>query len=73
VGTVAIVSIVNRRNAIMGWAVWKAFKSVGKQKVRKAAPGVEDGKPNKSLVAVVLAAAAGAAAVVLGRRSSTEC
>jgi len=65
------VSIVNRRNAVMGWAVWKVAKRVGKKKARGATPTVEDGKPNKSLVAVVLAAAAGAAAFLRGRRSES--
>jgi hypothetical protein len=63
------VGIVNRRNAAMGWAVWKIGKRVGKKKARGAAPGIEGGKPNKSLVAVVLAATAGAAAFLRGRRS----
>jgi len=66
------VGIVNRRNAAVGWAVWKIAKRVGKKKARGAAPSIEDGKPNKSLVAVVLAATAGAAAFVRGRRSETE-
>jgi hypothetical protein len=63
------VSIVNRRNAVMGWAAWNVAKRVGKKKARSAAPSVEDGKPNKSLIAVVLAAAAGAFAFLRGRRS----
>ncbi len=53
----------------MGWAVWKVAKRVGKKKAREAAPSVEDGKPNKSLVAVVVAAAAGVFAFLRGRRS----
>jgi hypothetical protein len=65
------VGIVNRRNAVMGWAVWKLGKRVGKKKVRGAAPGIDEGKPNKSLIAVVLAAAAGAAAFLRGRRSES--
>jgi hypothetical protein len=63
------VGIVNRRNAAMGWAVWTVAKRVGKKKARGAAPGIEDGKPNKSLIAVGLAAAAGAVAFLRGRRS----
>jgi hypothetical protein len=63
------VSIVNRRNAVMGWAALKVAKRVGKKKARDAAPSVEGGKPNTSLVAVVLAAAAGAFAFLRGRRS----
>jgi hypothetical protein len=63
------VGIVNRRNAVMGWAVWKIAKRAGKKKARSAAPGIQEGKPNKSLVAVVAASAAGAAAFVRGRRN----
>ena len=66
---VARVSVINRRNAVMGWAVWKIAKRVGKKKARDATPTVEGGKPNKSLIAVVLAAVAGAAAFMRGRRS----
>jgi hypothetical protein len=64
------VSLFNRRNATIGWAVWKIGKRVSKKKGRSATPGIEDGKPNKSLVAVALAATAGAAAFIRSRRSS---
>jgi hypothetical protein len=70
------VAVINRRNAVLGWTVWTVAKRVGKKKVRAAAPSVEDGKPNASLVAVALAgalaAAAGAAAFLRGRRNSDE-
>jgi hypothetical protein len=66
------VSIVNRRNAVMGWAAWKVAKVAGKKKAHDAKPTIEDGKPNKSLIAVSLAAAAGAFAFLRGRRSQTE-
>ena len=62
------VGILNRRNAVMGWAAWKVAKRVGKKKARGAAPSVARGRPNKSLVAAVLAAAAGATAFLRGRR-----
>ncbi len=48
------MSIVNRRNAVVGWGVWK----LGKRVVRRKAKG--DGPPTKSLVAVAIAGAAGA-------------
>jgi len=48
------VSIVNRRNAVVGWGVWK----LGKRVVRRKAKS--DGPPTKSLVAVAIAGAAGA-------------
>jgi hypothetical protein len=66
------VGIVNRRNAVMGWAVWKVAKRVGKKKARDVAPAVEGRKPNKSLVAVVVGAAAGALAFLRGRRSKND-
>ena len=66
------MGIVNRRNALMGWAVWNVAKRVGKSKARSAAPSVQGGKPNKSLIAVMLAAAAGAVAFLRGRRSDDD-
>ena len=55
------MSIVNRRNTVIGWAVWKVSKRAMRRKAKAAKPTVEDGRPNKSLVA---ATAAGAAATV---------
>jgi hypothetical protein len=66
------MSVINRRNAVMGWAVWSVVKRVGRRKARNAAPSVEGGKPNKSLVAVIVAATAGAFALILGRRAATD-
>ena len=66
------MGILNRRNAVVGWAVWKVAKRLGKRKVRSAAPSVEGGKPNKSLIAVAAAAAAGAAAFLRGRRGKDD-
>jgi hypothetical protein len=70
------VSIVNRRNAVLGWGVWKlgkhvlvvGSKSVAKDKAKKAAPSVEGGRPNKPLVAVSVASLAGALAFWRKRR-----
>lgn len=55
------MTIVNRRNAVLGWATWKVGKRVAKSKARGAKPSVEGGRPNASFVAVVVAGAAGAA------------
>ena len=66
------MSVINRRNAVMGWAVWNVVKRVGKRKARSATPSVEGGKPNKSLIAVILAATVGAFALILGRRATTD-
>jgi hypothetical protein len=55
------VGIVNRRNAILGWGVWKIGKRMAKKKAKGAAPSVEGGKPNKPLLGMVsLAGIAGA-------------
>ncbi len=66
------MSVINRRNAVMGWAVWKVAKRAGKKKARDVTPSVEGGKPNKSLIAVGVAAVAGAFAMLRGRRSSAD-
>ena len=34
--------IINRRNAVLGWAVWKITKAFGKQKAKEAVPGPSD-------------------------------
>ena len=65
------MSVINKRNAVVGWALLKVAKSAGKKK-RDVTPSIEGGKPNKSLIAVSLAAAAGAFAFVRGRRSATS-
>jgi hypothetical protein len=62
--------VVNKRNAVMGWAVWNVMKRAGRRKARKATPSVEGGKPNKSLIAVALAAVAGGSAAILRARRS---
>jgi hypothetical protein len=56
----------------VGWAVWNVVKRVGKLKARNATPSFEGGKPNKSLIAVVLAATGAVFALVLGRRAATD-
>jgi hypothetical protein len=71
VGRPFVVSVINRRNAVMGWAVWKFAKRMGRKKARDVTPSVEGGKPNKSLIAVVVAAVAGAFAFLRGRRSAS--
>jgi LPXTG-motif cell wall-anchored protein len=62
------MSIVNRRNAVIGWLVWMAGKSVAKQKARKAVPAVQGGRPNKPAAALAGLAAAGGALLFWRRR-----
>ncbi len=55
------MSVLNRRNALVGWVVYQVGIRVIKAKVRKAVPTIDtDSKrPNKSAVALALASAVG--------------
>jgi hypothetical protein len=55
------MGIVNRRNAVMGWAIWQVGKRVAQQKAKSAVPKVdtERKRPNKAAVAAGIAAVAG--------------
>jgi hypothetical protein len=64
------MSIVNRRNAVLGWLTWEAGKRVAARKARSAVPGVDEGKPNKGLIVTALAAVA--AVVFFWRRRGPE-
>jgi hypothetical protein len=56
------MSIVNKRNAVLGWSVWQVTKRVAKRKAKEAVPGrVDDTKrPNRGAIVSALAAAGGA-------------
>jgi hypothetical protein len=66
------VGIVNRRNAVLGWGVWKIGKRFANRKAKGAAPSVEGGRPNRSFFAVLLAGAAGALTFWRKRRSGGQ-
>jgi hypothetical protein len=57
------VSVVNRRNAVVGWVVWSATKTILKRRAKDAVPSIdpETKKPNKSAVALLIASAVGVA------------
>jgi hypothetical protein len=56
------MSVLNKRNAVLGWSVWQVSKRVAKRKAKQAAPGrVDDTKrPNKGAIVSALAAVGGA-------------
>jgi hypothetical protein len=56
------MGMFNKRNAVLGWTVWKVGKRVAKRKAKQAVPTIdpETKRPNKSLVASLVGAAAGA-------------
>ena len=64
------MTVLNRRNAMIGWAVWKLGKRAMKRKARAAVPAIdtETKRPNKS-AAFAAAAAVVAGALVFWRRS----
>ena len=51
--------IVNKRNAVLGWAVWRLGKRKLRRKADEAVPAVEDGRPNRSALVAAVAAAGG--------------
>jgi hypothetical protein len=54
------MGIINRRNAILGWAVWQVAKLMAKVKAKDAVPGTGDHAGlNKSAIASILAAVTG--------------
>ena len=66
------MGIVNRRNAMLGWAVWQAGKYAAKQKARTAVPSVdaETKRPNKPAVAAAGIATVAGLAVLLRKVGS---
>ena len=56
------MTIVNRRNAVLGWGVWQVGKRAAKRKAKNALPGRADDtkRPNKRAIVSGLAAAGGA-------------
>ncbi len=63
------MTVINRRNAVVGWAVLSVGKRVAKKKARGAVPGIdsETKRPNKSAIALVVASAVGALALAKKR------
>ena len=67
------VSILNRRNALLGWTVWQATKAIAKRKAKQAVPTVENGTGRKKKAAVAAAVVgAGAALMFWRKRASPE-
>ena len=66
------MGIVNRRNAVLGWAVWNVGKRVAKRKAKSAVPSVdtETKRPNKP--AIVAAVAAAGAGLMFWRKKSSD-
>ncbi len=61
------MSVVNKRNALLGWGVWKVGKLVAKKKAREALP-LENGSSRRKVRVVVPAVAALGGALFFWRR-----
>jgi hypothetical protein len=71
------VSIVNRRNAIMGWAAWAVAKTFLKEKVLRQKPTppptiADRAKSRKAIVAYALAAGTSVLVFLRLRRGGEE-
>ncbi|HEX6763705.1 MAG TPA: hypothetical protein VF094_12985 [Gaiellaceae bacterium] len=53
------MSVINRRNAVMGWLAWSGIKLLAREKARGAVPAVdrETKKPNRSAIALAVVGA----------------
>jgi hypothetical protein len=68
------MGIVNRRNAMLGWAAWQIGKRVAKRKAKSAVPAVdsESKRPNKPALAAAVAALVGGLVFWKRQRGSGE-
>jgi hypothetical protein len=65
------MSILNKRNAVLGWGVWKVGKVAAKRKAKQAVQPKEKGRRKGAIVSAV-AAAGGALWFWRRRRSDRE-
>ena len=65
------MSVLNKRNAVLGWAVWTLSKQVARKKAKSAASS-DDGLPTKSAIAAGIAALGGAVWFLRRRAGADE-
>jgi hypothetical protein len=55
------MSMINKRNAVLGWTVWQVGKRAAKRKAKTAVPGRsgDSMRPNKGAIAPGVAAVGG--------------
>ena len=66
------MSIVNRRNAFVGWAVWEVGKRLAKRRLKAAVPDVGERSTQAGIGAAVLALAAIAGVLWFWRRGDDD-
>ena len=67
------MSVINRRNAVMGYLAWIGAKTIMKRKAKDAVPTIdtETKRPNKSAIALLVVSALGVA-TFWKRRSGSD-
>lgn len=65
------MSILNKRNAVLGWGVWQVGKAAAKRKAKQAVQPKEKGR-SKGKIISALAAVGGAVWIWRRRRSDEE-
>lgn len=65
------MGILNRRNAVLGWAAWQVGKAAAKRKAKQSVRP-DDRRPGKGVIAGALAAVGGALWFWRHRRGSDE-
>jgi hypothetical protein len=63
------MTILNKRNAILGWSVWQVGKMAAKRKAKQAMEPENTTRPSKRAAVAGLAALAGGAFLFWRRRS----
>ena len=63
------MSIINRRNAVLGWGIWQVAKAASKRKAKQAVPG-KGGHAGLNKGAIASIGAATVAALLFWRKKS---
>ena len=66
------MSIVNRRNALIGWVTWLTAKRMVKNKAKDAVPGTVEGTKRPNRGAIISAVVAVGGALWFWRRKSGD-
>jgi hypothetical protein len=70
------MAMLNRRNAVLGWAVWKIASNVAKTKAKRAVPARDQGKrgwlKRTAVVGLGFAGATGAALVFWRKKNDDD-
>ena len=66
------MGIINRRNAVLGWATWQLGKAAAKQKAKQSLKPDDSRRPGKGMVVGTLAAVGGALWFWRSRRGDSD-